>query len=180
MKKDKVIVSNRSALVKKYGAKHKAILADLQSIQQFDKKRGLSTAIVFVDDATAMKKYKVPAVKTEDNARQNKMAVDALYRYFQPDYLLIAGAQDIIPFQPLDNLLYGEDDEDETIPSDLPYACEAAYSADPGKFIAPTRVVGRLPDVPGSSDPAYFHSVVKDVTGSKPAREKDYRKYFSV
>lgn len=180
MKKDKLIVSNRSALIKKYGAKHKSIQADLQSIQQFDKKRGLSTVIIFVDDAAAMKKYKAPAVKTADNARQNKMAVDALYRYFQPDYLLIAGAQDVIPFQPLDNLLHGEDDEDEIIPSDLPYACETAYSTDPGKFIAPTRVVGRLPDVPGSSNPAYFHSVVKDVTGSKPAREKDYRKYFSV
>ncbi|AWO00259.1 hypothetical protein DLD77_00320 [Chitinophaga alhagiae] len=180
MKKDKLIVSNRSALARKYGQQHKSILADLQSIVQSDKKRGLSTVIVFADDAAAMKKYKAPAVKDAANARQNKLAIDALYRYFQPDYLLLAGAQDVIPFQPLANLLYSEDDEDETIPSDLPYACEAAYSTNPGKFIAPTRVVGRLPDVPGSSNPAYFRSLVKDVTGSKPGKTKDYQQYFSV
>ncbi|MRG48517.1 hypothetical protein GFS24_25600 [Chitinophaga sp. SYP-B3965] len=180
MKKDKLIVSNRSALVKKYGSKHKTFLKDLTAIKDFDKKRKMSTVIVFLDDATAMKKYKVPAVKNPEDQRQNKAAIDALYKYFQPDYLLIAGAQDVIPFQELENLLSGDDDEDELIPSDLPYACEAPYHTDPGKFIAPTRVVGRLPDVPGSNDPAYFHSLVKDVLTSKPVKDKEYRKYFSV
>lgn len=180
MKKDKLIVSNRAALIKKYGAKHPSILADLAAVQQFDKKRGLSTVVVFMDDAKAMKKYKAAAVKNAANPRQNKLAIDGLFNYFQPDYLLIAGAQDVVPFQPLENLLYSEDDEDETIPSDLPYACEAPYHTNPGKFIAPTRVVGRLPDVPGSNSTAYFRSLVKDITGSKPAREKDYKRYFSV
>lgn len=180
MKKDKLIVSNRSALVKKYGSKHKTFLKDLTAIKDFDKKRKLSTEIVFLDDATAMKKYKIPPVKNPEDQRQNKAAIDALYKHFQPDYLVIAGAQDVIPFQELHNLLSSDDDEDELIPSDLPYACEAPYHTDPGKFIAPTRVVGRLPDIPGSKDPAYFHSLVKDVLASKPVKDKEYRKYFSV
>ncbi|RPE12108.1 hypothetical protein EGT74_00685 [Chitinophaga lutea] len=180
MKTDKLIVCNRSALVKKYGAKHTSILKDLTTIRQSDKKRGLNTTIVFIDDAMAMKAYKAAAVKDETSPKQNKTAIDAVYKKLQPDYLMIAGAQDVIPFQPLENQLYGEDDEDETVPSDLPYACEAAYSTNPGKFIAPTRVVGRLPDLPGGKDPAYFRSLVKDITGAKPANEKDYRRYFSV
>lgn len=180
MKKDKLIVSNLSALIKKYGSKHKAFLKDLTAIKTFDKTRKLKTEIVFLDDATAMKKYKVPAVKNAADQRQNKAAIDALYKYFQPDYLVIAGAQDVIPFQELHNLLSSDDDEDELIPSDLPYACEAPYHTDPSKFIAPTRVVGRLPDVPGSNDPAYFHSLVKDFLTNKPVKDKEYRKYFSV
>lgn len=177
MKKDKLIVSNRSALIKKYGSKHKTFLSALNKLCQSDKKRGLDTAIIFVDDVKIMK---AAAVKDPGNARQNKAAIDALYRHFEPDYLLIAGAQDVIPFQPLTNLLFSEDDEDKLIPSDLPYACDAAYHTDPGKFIAPVRVVGRLPDVPGSNDPAYFRSLIKDAIASKPAKEKDYRQYFSV
>lgn len=180
MKKDKIIVSNLSALTKKYGSNHKTFLTDLQAIVQSDKKRKLDTLIVFVDDAKVMKKCKGVAVKDASSARQSKTAIDALYKYFQPDYIMIAGAQDIIPFQPLHNLLYGEDDEDKLIPSDLPYACEAPYNTNPGKFVAPTRVVGRLPDIPGSSDPAYFKSLVKDVIASKPAKAKDYQQYFSV
>lgn len=177
MKKDKLIVSNRSALKEKYGSKHKLFLSALHTLCQSDKKRGLDTTIVFVDDVKIMRSA---AVKDPGNARQNKIAIDALYKYFEPDYLLIAGAQDVIPFQPLTNLLFSEDDEDKIIPSDLPYACDTPYHTDPGKFIAPVRVVGRLPDVPGSSDPAYFCSLVKDVVASKPAKEKDYQRYFSV
>lgn len=180
MKKEKLILSNRSALEGKYGSKHISILKDLKAIQAADKKRGLNSEIIFVDDAAVMKKFKSPVVKTPGSARQHKAAIDGLFRHFEPDYLLIAGAQDVIPFQPLKNLLFSEDDEDELIPSDLPYACEAAYSTDPGRFVSPTRVVGRLPDVPGGNDPAYFHSLVLDITASKPGKQQQYRRYFSV
>ncbi len=115
-----------------------------------------------------MKGYKVTAVKNETDARQNKRAIDGLYKHFQPDYILIAGAQDVIPFQPLKNLIHSPDDEDAIVPSDLPYACDKAWSDDPNKFVSPTRVVGRLPDLPGGKDPKYFHSLVRDAITSKP------------
>ncbi|MGX5817300.1 hypothetical protein ACWKWU_03840 [Chitinophaga lutea] len=180
MKKDKLIVSHRAALVKKYGDQHTAILEDLEKLRRHDESRGLSTEIVFVDDAATMKRYSSKPVTSAGSARQHKAAIDGLYRYFQPDYLLIAGAQDVIPFQPIVNQLYGEDDEDGIIPSDLPYACDAAYSTNAGKFIAPSRVVGRLPDIPGGNKPAYFRSLVKDAIASKPGKVKDYMPYFSV
>lgn len=180
MKKDKIIVSNRKALEKKYGAKVTAILQDLEDLKAADEARGLSTEIIFLDDAKAMKGYKVTAVKNETDARQHKRAIDGLYKHFQPDYILIAGAQDVIPFQPLKNLIYSQDDEDAIVPSDLPYACDKAWSDDPGKFVSPTRVVGRLPDLPGGKDPKYFHSLVRDAITSKPGNQKDYLNYLSI
>ncbi|WP_295121483.1 C25 family cysteine peptidase [uncultured Chitinophaga sp.] len=180
MKKDKLIITNLSALIAKYGSKHKSILADLKALQAFDKTRGLSTEIVYIDKAATMKKHKGKAVTDAASAKQNKDAIDALNRSYSPDYLLLAGAQDIIPFQPLNNLLFSEDDEDKRIPSDLPYACDAAYSTDPAKFVTPSRVLGRLPDIPGVADPAYFHSLVQDVIAHKPDNSAAYKKYFSI
>jgi hypothetical protein len=42
-----------------------------------------------------------------------------------------------------------DEEEDPDVPSDLPYACEAAFSRRPQDFLGPTRVVGRLPDLTG-------------------------------
>ena len=39
---------------------------------------------------------------------------------------------------------------------DLPYACDAPYSRDITKFIGPTRVIGRLPDMTGASEPSHL------------------------
>ncbi|WP_341843511.1 hypothetical protein [Chitinophaga caseinilytica] len=180
MKKDKIIVSNRKALEKKYGAKLPAFLQDLEDLKAGDKARGLSTEIVFVDDVKTMKTCKVTAVKNEADARQNKRAIDGLYKHFQPDYILIAGAQDVIPFQPLKNLIHSQDDEDAIVPSDLPYACDKPWSDEPGKFVNPSRVVGRLPDLPGGKDPKYFHSLVRDAITSKPGNQKDYLNYLAI
>lgn len=180
MKKDKIIVSNRKALEQKYGAKLPSILQDLEDLKAADKERGLSSEIVFLDDAKAMKRYKVTSVKNATVARQNKRAIDGLFKHFQPDYILIAGAQDVVPFQPLKNLIHSPDDEDAIVPSDLPYACDKPWSEDPGKFVSPTRVVGRLPDLPGGKDPKYFRSLVRDAIASKPASHKDYLNYLSI
>lgn len=180
MKTDKLIVTNVAALTRKYGKQHKSILNDLKKLQTYDRQRGLATQLVFLDHAKDMAQYKAKPVTDPENAKQNKDAIDAVYRFFSPDYLLLAGAQDIIPFQSLNNLLFSDDDEDQKIPGDLPYACEAAYNTNPAKFIAPTRVVGRLPDIPGVADPAYFQSLVQDVISHKTGSDKDYKKYFSV
>lgn len=180
MKKDKIIVSNRKALEGKYGAKLPSILQDLEDLRAADKARGLDSVIVFLDDAKAMKSYKVTAVKNAADARQNKRAIDGVYKHFQPDYILIAGAQDVVPFQPLKNLIHSTDDEDAIVPSDLPYACDKAWSEDPGKFVSPTRVVGRLPDLPGGKDPKYFRSLVRDAIASKPGNQKEYLNYLSI
>ena len=76
--------------------------------------------------------------------------MDDLYKKYIPDYIVLAGSQDIFPFQEINNP--ADADGDLTVPSDLPYACDAPYSKNIQSFTGPTRVVGRIPDVPGEND----------------------------
>jgi hypothetical protein len=158
---DKVIVSNRSALVAKYGSAGAAkINTALRKLVAADKARGLTSRLVFLDDAGAMARLDAPVVKRASSERQNKAAIDAVFAKLAPDYLMILGSVDVIPHQSLANPVFDpadpEADVDETVPSDLPYACEAPSSTRIEDFIAPSRVVGRLPDVTGADDPAYL------------------------
>jgi Peptidase family C25 len=155
---DKVIVSNRSALVTKYGSTGlTAIRSALSKLKAADKKRGLATRVVYLDDAVAMKKLGGQAVSNSKDCRQVKAAVDAVCKALDPDYLMILGSVDVVPHQDVSNPFFkpGEDDDKEAW-SDLPYACDAAYSRDPAHFIGPTRVVGRLPDLTGAKKPAHL------------------------
>ncbi|RAJ83513.1 peptidase C25-like protein [Chitinophaga dinghuensis] len=180
MQSTKLIITNKTALAAKYGDQHTQLLQDLQRLQEFDKSRQLDTNIVFLDDATQMASFQAPPVTTPTDDAQNKNAIDALYTHFTPGYILIAGAQDIVPFQRLTNLVGGDHDPDSLIPSDLPYACDAPYDKDPGKFIAPSRVLGRLPDIPGNPDPSYFHSLVNNILQYTPQERNIYENYFSL
>ena len=92
-------------------------------------------------------------VTSAKNARQNKEAIDAIFNHREPDYLMILGAPDVVPHQRLINTLKDDDDD---VMSDLPYASDAPYSRRIRNFKAATRVVGRLPDLGGGSDPSYL------------------------
>ncbi|NML37660.1 hypothetical protein HHL17_10695 [Chitinophaga sp. G-6-1-13] len=175
----KLIITNKTALQKKYGDQHQALLDDLTSLQAADAGRQLSTQLIFLDDVTQMQACQSTPVTDITDEAQHKKAIDDLYRFYSPGYIMLVGAQDIIPFQRLKNLLK-DNDPDSLIPSDLPYACDAPYDTDPGKFIAPTRVVGRVPDIPGVADPAYLRSLIKDIldTVSQPALV--YKPYFAA
>jgi hypothetical protein len=148
----KLIVTNRNALMAKYKqAGWDAIRKAIGRLATADVLRGITTALDFVD---APSKAGVPKVTKASNDKQAKAAIDALYRkHGSPDYLLILGAPDVIPFQKLENPLAGTDDPDSALPSDLPYACEAPFSRKVADFVGPTRVVGRLPNVRGNKDP---------------------------
>ncbi|CAL1517073.1 hypothetical protein [Chitinophaga sp. MM2321] len=176
----KLIITNRTALQQKYGDSHTAILDDLKTLQAFDTTRHLESQIIFVDDPVQMLACQATAVTDATDEAQHKKAIDELYRFFSPGYILLIGAQDIIPFQRLKNLLSGDNDPDSLIPSDLPYACDTPYDTDPGKFISPTRVTGRLPDIPGHNDPAYFHSLIQDIINMQPLPQSEYSTYFSI
>ena len=141
---DKLIVSNRSALKAKYGsAGLAAVQAAVRVLIASDKKRGLRSRLVFIDDATAMKKFGGAAVVVASSPKQAKLAIDALCRAADPDYLMILGAPDVVPQQDLANPLFKPaDDPDVSVWGDLPYACASAYSRDIAAFKGPTRVVG--------------------------------------
>ena len=75
---DKILVTNCSALKKKYGAQgFQSVRNAVGALIAADKQSGLTTRLVDISDATQMKKYKGAAVSSEKNERQAKDAVDA-------------------------------------------------------------------------------------------------------
>ena len=181
---DKVIVTNFSALNEKYGKDGlKKVNKAVTDLIAADKERGLNTIYVGLDDADAMKKFGAKPVKSASNRRQNKAAIDGLYKALGPDYIMLLGAIDVIPHQDLKNPMYSDDpdgDPDRRAYGDIPYACERPYSQQPRRFIGPTRVVGRLPDVTGADDPAYLIRLLKTAASYKPATAEVYQSYFGI
>src|SRR5690349_10106166 len=171
---DKIIVTNRSALVRKYGSR--GLVAVRQAVGALiaaDKTRGLKTRIVYLDDAATMKKMGGKAVVTASDPRENKTAIDAVFKSARPDYLMILGAPDVVPHQDLNNPAYSpRGDDDGRAWGDLPYACDAPYSRDPARFVGPTRVVGRLPDLTGAKEPSYLVGLLKTATGYRTRDRK--------
>ena len=160
---DKIIVSNKSALTAKYGPGGlAAITKALKDLIAADAKRGFKDRLVFLDDPAAMKAFGGTAVTNHLSPRQNKDAIDAIFRKADPEYLLIVGAPDVVPHQDMDNPAYDPpDDPDRYAYGDLPYACDAPYSRDIAKFKGPTRVVGRLPDLTGAKEPSHLISLIR-------------------
>jgi hypothetical protein len=179
---DKVIVTNRNALTKKYGGNGLATIRKaLTALAAADKKRGIQSRVVYLDDATTMKKMRGKAVMTPTDPRENKAAIDAVFTSRNPDYLMILGAPDIVPHQDLDNPAYSPpDDDDRYAWGDLPYACDAAYARDPARFVGPTRVVGRLPDLVGAHEPSYLVGLLRTAVAYRKRSPDDYGGYFGL
>ena len=181
MKPDKVIITNLGALKEKYAEGFRRVHVAIERLIAADKKWGLDTKLVTLDSETDMAAVHGEAVREKDNQRAVKKAVDGIYDAYEPDYIMILGAQDIVPHQDLENPAYeAGGDDDKVVPSDIPYACEAPYSNKPGDFVGPTRVVGRVPDLIRSSDPAYLVSLLGTSARHKTRPRSEYQKYFSV
>ena len=128
---DKVIVSNRAALIAKYGdAGFKKINSALKKLVAADKDRSLTTRVVFLDDAIDVTSLGGTVVGSVSNKAQNKAAIDGVFNALTPDYLMILGSVDVIPHQDLANPVFDPKhpkvDEDKVVPSDLP--CELSAS----------------------------------------------------
>jgi len=178
---DKVIITNMVALTSKYGKTMPRIAGALDRLVAADRRRGLETGVLALDSPGDMVAAGGKAVTDKDDQKQVKTAVDAVCRALRPDYVMILGAPDIVPHQDLRNPVYDpQGDEDKVVPSDIPYACESSYSKDPRKFLGPTRVVGRLPDLLGIGDAAYLVSLLGTAARHKTRSRADYQKYFSV
>lgn len=182
MATDKVVLALHTALQAKYG---KAGLASvgkaLRALIAADKRRGLATVVIHLDDAAEMAPYggPVPAVA---HARAVKNAIDRLVAAAQPHYLLLLGGPDVMPMVPITNPAYSgpEGDSDRHVPSDLPYACDAPYSTNPNRFLGPTRVVGRLPDLIGARKPTLLTQLINAAARTKPRPRSDYQSSFGL
>ena len=176
---DKIIVTNLTALKRKYGAGLKQIRSAVRRVALADKKRGIRTRLVALDNKMAMKKLGAAAVTDAGDPEQNKNAIDGVFRKLAPEYLVILGAVDVVPHQDLANPVFdGDDDPDRFAYSDIPYACEASYSTKPQDFIAATRVVGRIPDATGRTDPAYIVELLQTAATWRSRPYDDYSSYL--
>jgi hypothetical protein len=181
MKFDKVIITNMGALKEKYGTSFSSVEQAIQNLITADQKRGLETKLVALDSETDMAAVRGGAVKEKDDQRAVKKGFDAVFDAYDPDYIMILGAQDIVPHQELTNPAYDPaGDPDKIVPSDIPYACEAPYSTVAGDFVGPTRVVGRVPDLVRSRDPAYLVSLLGNAAQQETRPRAEYQQYFGV
>jgi hypothetical protein len=176
---DKIIVSNKSALKSKYKANGFSLLQTaINALIASDKTRGLTTQCVWVDDPVQMKQFgATPPVNVHDQ-RGYKLAVDAISNKSSPDYLLLLDGPDIVPHIALDNPVPG--DGDATIDSDLPYASPAGFAKQVARYLKVTRVVGRVPNVPGAKDPAKIINFLNTAASAHPQAASLYADFYGL
>jgi hypothetical protein len=179
---DKIVVTNVGALQAKYGKTGvKAIRAGVRALIAADKQRGILTKLVALDDAVTMKKLKAPVVRRARSCQQNKAAIDGVCNALTPDYLMILGASDVIPHQDITNPAFAAgDDDDGYAYGDLPYACDVPYARQASKFIGPTRVVSRLPDLRGAKKPTHLLALLKYAASATSRPVAEYASGFAL
>jgi hypothetical protein len=164
----KLIVTSERALRSKYGeAGWKRVEKAVKALLKADQARGIESTLVSLDGKA----------KT-GNALSFKTAFDeAFAKAGRPEYALILGGPDVVPLQDLQN---PAKDDDPTVPSDLPYACDAPAGDDPEQFVAPSRVVGRLPDLPGGNDAKRLAALLGRAADWAPLTKKAYGTFFGL
>jgi hypothetical protein len=180
----KIFLTHDGALRAKYGsAGLRRLRAAARAAIAADKARSVRTRWISLDNTRSAHALRLDKVAPGD-AAATKAFVDVLHARWQPDYLVLLGSVDVVPMQPLRNPLYSPDprrgDPDRTIPSDLPYACDDAYSTDPGRFRGATRVVGRLPDATGGDDPAILEHRLEAAAAYASSDRSAYLPPFAV
>jgi len=152
MKTIKLVVTHKRQLSKKYSdADLKKISQALSSLAQKDKARGIVTHIIHLDDQAEMAKYGLSAVSGTLSANKCKTAIDALFVALSPDYVVLLGSGDVIPFFEVPNPSFADQgDDDESVLTDNPYASSRKFvKSKLSSYLIPDRVVGRIPDLPG-------------------------------
>src|SRR5262245_35770753 len=121
---DKLIVTNRAALRRKYNNGARSVDAAINRLIAADKKRGIVSRRVDLDGMdTALKD---PDIALTTRQRLTKTAIDKACSKYNPDYLMIIGATDVVVMQELKNPMNSDDDpqnddEDPVVPSVLTY-----------------------------------------------------------
>ena len=177
---EKVIVTNESALRAKYGDEGWSdVRAEVENLIAADDRRGLKTMLVRLDRAQDMKPLGARVVQNARSEKQNKEAIDGVWEAKTLDYLLILGGPDVVPHQTLPNPVGGAGgDGDNTVASDLPYACDAPGGGGIEAYLAPTRAVGRLPNVFGDSKSAYLLRLLRFARRWRSRARKGYKTGF--
>lgn len=178
MKTIKLIVTHQGQLAKKYKPQDiKKIEKAVASLSNRDKARQITTHYLHLDSQPEMKKYGVAEVTGAISPEKCKKAIDGLFAALSPDYLVLLGAADVIPYFQVANPSFDPSgDDDEQVPTDNPYACSRAFQkAKRQSYLIPDRVVGRIPDLPGETpDPAWFLDYLKVAEAWEFGTTRDY------
>jgi Peptidase family C25 len=167
----KLSVTVKRRLEHKYGAKLQQINTAIQAWINADAKRRICTVHVAVDDSAAMLKVwrdyfpkarRVRPVSGKVTAPKIKRAIADLWNRLSPDYLVLFGGRDIVPMFEVDNpsnFLSSPPvvDRDRKLATDNPYASSKIFRPrDISSYLVPDRVIGRIPDMMHSGDPAWL------------------------
>lgn len=183
---DKLLVTHSAALRRKYGAAGlTAVRAALDRLVAADQARGLRTKVLLLDNARSMAAIKAERVPEGDWVSTLK-AVDLAATRYAPAYLALVGATDVVPQAEIANPVAG--DPDPWIPSDLPFACDLpdTWTGPSGRrlqaadLLAVTRVVGRIPDLPGERDPAMLLAALATAARYTQRTARSYQKVFAL
>jgi hypothetical protein len=179
---DKLIVSHRAALKAKYGAAGLAqIRTAVRALIAADRQRGMRSRLVFLDDARTLKQLGGTPATLASSPAQAKAAIDAVFRALDPAYLMILGAPDVVPHQDVANPMHAPPaDPDPIAWSDLPYACEAGYGREASAFKGPTRVVARLPDLTGATEPSHLIGLLEAAAAHTTRDVAEFGDYFGL
>jgi hypothetical protein len=179
----KLSVTVRGNLERKYNAPNLKLVDRAVSdwIAQ-DRKRGIKTISVAVDNAKAMKELGVPAIKGTATASKVKSAIDALWERLTPDYLVLFGGDEIVPHFVVANPSYDDSgDDDKEVPTDNPYASSRRWSASKrSSYLIPDRVVGRIPDMIEDGDPAWLVDYLATATHWTPQAPGTFDKAYTI
>jgi hypothetical protein len=153
----KVVLTNRNAAKAKYGASGwRRIRAAVTTLVKADAARGIATRFFALDSAADCRNVGATPITEAGDAEKVKATIDSIFATRNPAYLMLLGGPELVPLVNLANPLWTGDpshDPDPTVPSDLPYACDSPYTLTASSYRGPTRVVGRLADLTGDTDP---------------------------
>jgi hypothetical protein len=153
----KVVIAHRGASLAKFGTSGwRRIRHAVTALVASDRTRGITTRLYTLDSASDANKVHAQVVTAPGDVAAIKAAIDQINATWQPSYLLLLGGPDLVGTVNLANPLWTgdpQDDPDQFIPSDLPYTCDGPLTFSPGDYRGPTRVVGRIADLVGDSDP---------------------------
>jgi hypothetical protein len=183
MQSVKLSITCRKSLQQKYDARSlRRIDCAIAKWIAADAERGIRTIHLAVDDAADMKPYKVAPVTGKVSAKKVKRALDALIAGLSPDYVVLIGSGDVVPLFDVTNpTLSSDGDTDPTVPTDNPYASSRQFNPKKrASYLVPDRVLGRIPDLPGSSDPAWLLNYLAVATAWKSRSPASYTKALLV
>ncbi len=179
---DKLVVVNLCALRGKYGFEAPRIQRALNALIRADHARNIRSVLVDVSAATQLATVGAIPVADATDYVGAKRAIDALCNATAPDYVLLVGSNDLLPLVPLATP-FPSTEPDRDIPSDLPYACVEPAGSPLENYIAPSRVVGRLPDLPGHGDhhaSVAFAAMIRQSTRWTSRLSDVYRNHLTI